>query len=239
METFFCDVEFKADGDSGIVSGYAAVTGNVDRGGDIIEPGAFKGISAPFPMLREHNPSQLIGLWSTAEEKPKGLFVQGQIDMEDIEGKRAHRQAKGQLIKGLSIGYQSDYKTNSYNADTGVRTINKIKAVYETSLVAIPMNPRAGLTSVKGIDTQFTPRAFERFLMAEKKMSAKEAKSMAFQFKQFVLQLEAGDDDEDDVRDAIVRNDLSKSADDFSTMLKSFSFAREAESLIDSLVMKR
>ena len=45
----------KYDEEQGIVSGYASVFGNVDDGGDVVEPGAFAGRNG-YPRKRHEYP---------------------------------------------------------------------------------------------------------------------------------------------------------------------------------------
>ena len=63
------------DGDIGIIQGLGSHFDNVDSGGDVIRPGAFAdSIKRKNPkMLWQHDPSEVIGKWDSAEETDAGL----------------------------------------------------------------------------------------------------------------------------------------------------------------------
>ena len=72
------------DEESGIFSGYAAVYGNIDSGGDIIEPGAFTKTIAEgwerVKILALHNDCWLpIGRPLELREDSNGLFIKAKI----------------------------------------------------------------------------------------------------------------------------------------------------------------
>ena len=106
MEKKFLHVDFdvkevKRDDDRniGIVKGYASTFGNVDRGNDIVESGAFDDTlrdhmerNRPIRMLWQHNTNELIGGFpaSKARTDEKGLFVEGEINLDTQRGKEAY-----------------------------------------------------------------------------------------------------------------------------------------------------
>ncbi len=66
-------------------AGYAAIFGKVDRGGDVISPGAFAASIArrrgeALPLLWQHRPEARIGTIERIEEDARGLRVIGRID---------------------------------------------------------------------------------------------------------------------------------------------------------------
>jgi phage head maturation protease len=71
MDRLFVPTEIKAD-DAGIISGIAWKFATPDRIGDMIEPGAFKGVSLPLPMLFGHDQNDPVGTWDKADEKSDG-----------------------------------------------------------------------------------------------------------------------------------------------------------------------
>lgn len=145
--------EVKEVSDEGVFSGYAAVFNNVDLGFDKILPGAFtkslKKNKGVFPIYADHH--KHIGYNIEAAEDKKGLFIKGQINLDVQEGREKHALAKQAKevggMMGLSIGY--DTVKREYEGD--VRVLKEL-IVYETSLTAIPMNPKANVTSVKRKD---------------------------------------------------------------------------------------
>jgi uncharacterized protein len=142
--------------DEGRFTGYAAVFGNVDKGKDLIEPGAFrKSIqeNPQVPILWQHNPDEPIGVSGYMVEDGKGLKVDGQLAMEVQRAREVHALMKMGAIKGLSIGYN----TIKRNFKGGVRHLQEV-ALGEFSPVVFGMNPLAQVTSVKS-DEDETIRA--------------------------------------------------------------------------------
>jgi HK97 family phage prohead protease len=142
------------DDQEGTFIGYASTYGGPpDLVGDIIEPGAFKRAidnqNAGYPLLWAHLPSEPLGL-AKISDSATGLIVHGTLVMTDPAAQRAQAHLRAGSIKGLSIGYSIPQERASINAATGVRSIREIK-LYEVSLVAIPANRLAVVTSVKSL----------------------------------------------------------------------------------------
>lgn len=86
------------DEESGIFSGYAAVYGNIDSGGDIIEPGAFTKTIAEgwerVKILALHNDCWLpIGRPLELREDSNGLFIKAKISDTSMGGDDHRLQA--------------------------------------------------------------------------------------------------------------------------------------------------
>jgi len=174
MKTF--DFQFKAEevGNEGTFEGYASTFGNVDQGGDIVEPGAFiesvvkaKADGRTIPMLWQHDQHEPIGIWSDIAEDSKGLRVRGQLLIEDPLAKRAHTLLKNKALGGMSIGY--GIPAGGAEPDEKRRGVTRLKKIdlREISLVTMPMNIAARITTVKAIldDGKLpTVREFEEFL---------------------------------------------------------------------------
>lgn len=153
------DVEFKAsDTGPGSFTGYGAVFGNVDDGGDVIIQGAFK---EALPSFLErgfvpvgHNWFDLpIASISNAKEDENGLWIEAEFhstqSAQDARTVVKERIDRGKFV-GLSIGYLIDYENDGAEYDDdGVRTIKKIKDLAEISIVTVPMNREAGVAAVK------------------------------------------------------------------------------------------
>lgn len=109
MEYKHLRFEIKALNDQGEFEGYAAVKGNVDAYGDIIENGAFKRTiraKRQVPILFMHDPSKPVGLSTYMQEDEKGLYTRGKLDVEGNEtAKLVYSGLKAGYIDGLSIGY--------------------------------------------------------------------------------------------------------------------------------------
>ena len=138
-------LEIKAvDGSNGTFEGLAAVYGNVDEHGDVIVPGAFtKTLMAARerPLLLEHR--NAIGTVSLTDSTA-GLVARGKLTLGATAGKDAHELLKSGALKGLSVGFQ----TLDYDYAGEARRLKELK-LYEVSLVAIPANPQANVTSFK------------------------------------------------------------------------------------------
>lgn len=179
------ECKFAQDGDAMTIAGYGAVFNNVDAGGDMIVPGAFaqslaahKAAGTSPLMLLEHGDAPLpIGVWEEMAEDGHGLRVKGRF-LDTTMGVDAWKAAKAGAIGGLSIGYRAtDYTLRSQPTDPR-RTLKAVD-LFEVSLVGVPMNGKARVTSVKSADLT-TIRDFEEALVSGTlpPLSAKEAKAL-------------------------------------------------------------
>lgn len=157
--------------EAGDLSGYGSVFGLIDRGGDIVLPGAFTASLAEWkkrkalpPMLWQHDPAAPIGVWDEVVEDEKGLRLKGRLLLEIPLAQVARALLLAGGIKGLSIGYQTrDY---TIERQTGARQLKRVD-LWEISLVTFPMLPEATVDGVKSLD----PRALEAALRRECNMS--------------------------------------------------------------------
>lgn len=140
-------IETKVIGsDDGAISGLAWPFGSPDRIGDWIEPGAFKGVKLPLPMLFGHDMNDPVGTWDVAEEKSDGLHLTGKLLVDDVVRAREVRAlVKSGAVRGLSIGFIT--KKASARSGGG-RTIKSLELL-EASLVTIPMHADAKVRSAK------------------------------------------------------------------------------------------
>ncbi|AKG94516.1 putative prohead protease [Paracoccus phage Shpa] len=177
METYDFGLEVKSLDDAGTFEGYASIFGNVDNGGDKVMPGAFvEGLARArqtgrtVKMLWNHDPGQPIGVWDDLAEDAKGLWGRGRLVMEVPKAREAHALMKAGAIGGLSIGY----RTKEAAPEGNVRLLKKLD-LFEVSVVSMPMNERAKVTSVKadGLEEiteklaagdRLTEREFERLV---------------------------------------------------------------------------
>lgn len=150
----FC-LKLKALGESGEFSGYASTFGNLDLGGDIVEAGAFKKTlkesRGKVPILDHHDPERQIGWNMSAEEDAHGLRVTGKLDLNvQLARERYSLMQLAQEVgadTGLSIGYQT-IKSEPDRLNPQVRRLKEIRLL-EYSIVVFPMNPEAGIATVK------------------------------------------------------------------------------------------
>lgn len=158
-------LDTKAVTEDGQIEGLAAGYGNVDAGGDVVMPGALaRSLMArkSIPMLMYHDQTRPAGVWTDFAESPGGLIVKGQISMSSQIGREAYGLVRDGAIGGLSIGY----RTVREQLVGKTRQLLEL-ALYEVSLVTIPMNERAVITGVKSLVEHGqlpTLREFEGFL---------------------------------------------------------------------------
>ncbi|MFN8996379.1 MAG: HK97 family phage prohead protease [Pseudomonadota bacterium] len=204
------EVKFAQDDVAGAFSGYGAVFGNEDAGGDVIVRGAFRKTLAEWKakkklpkMLLQHGGSFSdgllpIGFWTKMEEDDYGLKVEGQLyGLDTDRGTLVHEGLKSGALDGLSIGYQAvDFK---YGTKLGEprRTIKEAK-LYEVSVVLFGMNGLALVTDAKAADRITTIREFEAFLRDEGGFSNAAAKAIAA--SGFKAEPDPRDEDGEDAR---------------------------------------
>lgn len=132
------------------IEGYASYFGEMDRGGDIVAPGAYARSLAALEtkdeqvkMLWQHDPAQPIGVWDAVREDARGLHVTGRILSDVAKGREAAALIAAGAIDGLSIGYRTVKATKD---DKGHRLLNELE-LWEVSLVTFPMLPSARVGS--------------------------------------------------------------------------------------------
>lgn len=162
--------EVKAVEDSGEFTGYGSVFGNVDSYKEIVAPGAFaesleewKAKGKLPPILWQHRSDQPIGPYLEMSEDDTGLFLKGQLLVDDVQQAREARALmKSKAVNGLSIGFIP--KEETYDRETGITTLTKVD-LWEVSVVTFPANSLAQISSVKShIESIKSLRDAERFL---------------------------------------------------------------------------
>lgn len=179
-----CEVKFAEGGEeAGIIEGYASKFGLLDRGGDIVEKGAFKASIADWkrkkqmpPILWQHDPYTPIGIWTELKEDDVGLYVKGQLILDVPQAAIARALIKAKAVTGFSIGYETEDR--EIDRQTGARHLKKV-ALWEISPVTFPMLREAQIAGVKG---EFNPNLLERTLRDEG-LSIRDAKAAVSVFK--------------------------------------------------------
>lgn len=150
--------------DAGEIAGVAVAFGNVDALGDIVMPGAFlasladhKAAGTAPAMLWSHAQSEPIGRWLEVRETARGLEVRGKLS--DVPRGRDARTLALDGALGLSIGYIA----RDFDYDAAGHRLLRAVDLAEISLVAIPANKRAKITSIKSA-LEYTPRDLESIL---------------------------------------------------------------------------
>jgi len=143
-------LEIKEIADNGSFEGLLSPYGNVDGGGDVVEPGAYtktlKERGDKVPLLWQHKQDTPIGEL-TLEDRPEGLWCKGQLMMEDPWAQRAYLYIKARIVKGLSIGYE----VVKGPVEKGIRRLKELR-LYEGSVVTFAMNELALITAVKAAE---------------------------------------------------------------------------------------
>lgn len=205
MELKYLDRPFEVKGvdEAGIFEGHGSVFGNVDSYKEVVAPGAFAESLAGWksagrfpPVLWQHRSGEPIGPYLEMSEDAHGLFVKGQLLVDDVvRAREARALMKAKAVNGLSIGFVT--REDSYDKLTGVRTLKKID-LWEVSVVTFPANALAQISGVKSaIDSLETLSDVER-LMRDRGFSKAEAVALVSRIKSF-----AGRSDSDDASDLL------------------------------------
>jgi len=133
--------------------GLASTFGNIDRGKDIIERGAFSDTIKTFmpKLLWQHRMSEPLGVFTEIRETEQGLFVKGKMPkVDDLVRGRVIPQMQIGSIDSMSIGFSILEEDIKRTDDQIIRIIKKVN-LFEISLVTIPMNALAVVTGMKSI----------------------------------------------------------------------------------------
>lgn len=170
-QTFSVPLELKASEEAeGEFEGLASVFDKADSFGDIILKGAFQKSLKTRPagkvkMLRQHDQRSLVGTWTEIRENSEGLFVKGQLLLGIQEAAESQILLKAGILDSLSIGFRTvkDESIPGTKDDPWPgRKISELELL-EISLVAIPAQAGALITSVKAADIT-TRRDLEQVL---------------------------------------------------------------------------
>ena len=202
-------IEIKAVNEDGLFSGYASVFEEIDSYRDIVKRGAFEKTLAEseskgraVPILWQHDASKPIGVYTSLKEDERGLYVEGQLNMDVQQAREALSLLRQKALSGISIGYNSvRYDTD---VKSGVRRLYELK-LYEASLVTFPACDGARVTDVKTIlaDGQLPSLPeFEDFL-CEAGFSRSQAKAIAGNGLTKLIRREVGSDEDDAIQRAL------------------------------------
>lgn len=157
------EMELKqVDAEERVIEGYAAVFGNLDRTGDIIEPGAFD------DTLRSKRPQDVavfighdmhslpVGIPLEIRADDKGLYTRTYIfrttQGDDLLATARELRERGQTL-GMSIGYISQDYVWETQGDQMVRRLKKIDLIeYSFAARQTIANPEALVTLVKQLE---------------------------------------------------------------------------------------
>ena len=182
MEHKTVPFDFKAKGNSGEFEGYISVFNNVDYGGDVIVPGAFKEIKTNrhgrLKLALYHDLERLVGTASFNEDST-GFHVNGKLSLGVSYVKDAYQLMLDGALDEMSIGYSINKGGVEFKEVDG-RSIAYLKdlTLYEGSLVPFGMNPEARVGEVKSV------RDVESKLRKEFGLSRREATAVVSIVKQ-------------------------------------------------------
>lgn len=155
-----CKVVGQSVDEQGVIKAFVAIFGNVDLGGDILEPGAFAdSIAKKLPkVIWHHDWEQPIGTTTMAKEVPAGdpslpesirenggLYVEGQLVAGVQKADEARLLLKAGAIDEFSFGYWVD---DGFLDKEGNFHLKKVE-IFEWSPVLVGMNPKTVLVEAK------------------------------------------------------------------------------------------
>jgi len=150
-EHMIVPVEWKsAGGGAGELEGYASVFGNVDLGGDVVLPGAFKNTlrywskqSQPLPLIADHELSTegVIGSVHDAREDAVGLRIRARFSSDSKAQSVRTKMVEGH-VRGLSFTYETVKHHLGEVAGKSVRYLQELK-LFEATVTPFPMNTLA------------------------------------------------------------------------------------------------
>lgn len=171
--------EIKELAQSGLFTGYGSIYDTLDLNDDIVQAGAFAQSLAGHQqkgtmpaMLWQHRAGEPIGAYSVMREDSKGLFVEGQLALKTQRGGEAYELLQMKAVDGLSVGFMT--REDSIDRKTNIRTIKRAD-LFEVSLVTMPANESARVSTVKNIEEVTDFKSAERFLRDSGGLSRSEA----------------------------------------------------------------
>jgi HK97 family phage prohead protease len=171
-----CAVQLKTlDESTGSFELYALAFGNVDRQGDVIEPGAVTNIDElvrdGWIALNHDQMALPIAVIDSATQDAKGLLVTGRWHStpyaQAVRTTVLERLKAGKRVL-CSIGYAVEEERYETADGQTVRHIDKI-SVYECSIVNLPANPQAEVVAAKSFAPEQSMSKEARVLQAVKR----------------------------------------------------------------------
>ena len=160
-------LELKTRDEGWTVEGYCS-TWDLDLGGDVVVPGAYRKTLADGHRVRflyAHQPDQVLGVPLSLGEDRRGLYGKFKIS-RTARGEDVRTLLLDQAIDSFSVGYV--VRDHEVERATGVRRLKEIELL-EVSLVALPMNPQAVVTSAKAAQRKSLVEAYLRGYVARVK----------------------------------------------------------------------
>lgn len=183
-----------------------ATTPTADRMGDIVEPLGVK-FNNPMPLLHQHDSDKPVGTVTFDKPTKTGITFEARLPKIEEPGPLKDRvdtawgEVKAGLVRAVSIGFRA--LEHAFMDDGGIRFIRS--EVLELSLVTVPANAEARITTIKSIDapllaaTGKEPKATDRPVlpgvtgksMKPVNLKPQEGKSMSKTIQEQITALEA------------------------------------------------
>jgi HK97 family phage major capsid protein/HK97 family phage prohead protease len=138
--------------DQRIIRG-VATTPNPDRVGDIVEPLGVQ-FKNPMPLLHQHDHDKPVGTVTFDRPTKDGITFEAKLPKIDEPGPLRDRvetawgEVKAGLVRAVSIGFRA--MEHAFLDSGGIRFIET--EVLELSLVSVPANADAVISTIKSID---------------------------------------------------------------------------------------
>lgn len=130
-----------------------ATTPNPDRVGDIVEPLGVK-FTNPMPLLHQHDHTKPVGTVKFDKPTKDGITFEASLPIIEEAGPLRDRvetawgELKAGLVRAVSIGFRS--LEHAWLDGGGIRYLSS--EILELSLVSVPANADAVISTVKSID---------------------------------------------------------------------------------------
>lgn len=152
--------ELQYNEESRVISGYAAVFGNIDKAGDMLIKGCFsKSIQERGPesvandkiiMLYMHDMKEPIGRITRLLEDDKGLYFEAVIDRVE-RGEQTIIQLKSGTLNQFSIGYSYVWENCEWDSERECLVVKEV-VLYEISVVTIGCNGETEFLGMKSAE---------------------------------------------------------------------------------------
>ena len=167
------EIKAPQDGQPGEFQALVSVFGNVDRGGDRLERGAFQRTLAERglpPIIWSHEwGTPPIGVTTSAQETDEGLVLSGRLFVGEDEDHAVARQVYAAMraadgngqspLREFSFGYQAkEFSYEEQDDGTRVRVLTDVD-LFEAGPTLVGMNPDTRLLSIKNASAAAVPGA--------------------------------------------------------------------------------
>lgn len=164
LQRGYCLVELKSFDDERRVLTGIATTPSTDRVGDIVESTGAK-FAPSIPLLLYHDSRLPVGTAKLSPPSRDGITFEASIPRISEPGtlrdrvEEAWQSVKAGLIKGVSIGFRAAQDGIEMLKGGGLKFVDF--EILELSLVAVPANQDASITSIKSLCAAVSPASGE------------------------------------------------------------------------------